>query len=113
MRYRTPPLYAVLGGDGSITATGTLRSLSPGVELTEGEPSPDFLRERRLVPLDQLPQDSLTHWSPPSHPTRGQTFLAPDGSRWVYQQPRDPDGQFRSDDPVTPEDEAAFTWVRV
>lgn len=46
----------------------------------------------------------------PWHPRRGDRWRAPDGSIWIYDQPRNPDGTYRSDDPSTPLRESALGW---
>lgn len=48
----------------------------------------------------------------PENPRRGDVFLAPDGSRWVWDQPRAADGTYLADDPETNGVESALQWVR-
>lgn len=43
-------------------------------------------------------------------PHRGDRWRAPDGTIWIYDQPRNPDGTYRSDDPSTPQRESALGW---
>lgn len=48
----------------------------------------------------------------PSSPRLWQRFTDHSGQRWIYRQPRDPDGTFSPDDITTPRDEAAPDWFR-
>ena len=50
-------------------------------------------------------------WSWPQSPARFDEWSGPDGSLWVFDQPRNPDGSYASDDPATDGDEAALRWV--
>ena len=50
-------------------------------------------------------------WQWPESPTRFQRWDAPDGSEWVYDQPRAADGTYMADDPATPESESALDWL--
>ena len=43
-------------------------------------------------------------------PRRGERWRAPDGTIWIYDQPRNSDGTYRSDDPSTPQSESARSW---
>jgi hypothetical protein len=53
-------------------------------------------------------------WEWPENPTRFQPWTAPDGSEWVYDQPRDPaTGQYLADDPETEAVESALQWLPV
>lgn len=44
-------------------------------------------------------------------PRRGERWLGPDGTIWIYEQPRNSDGTYRSDDPITPQSESALRWL--
>ena len=46
----------------------------------------------------------------PWSPRRGDRWRALDGTIWIYDQPRNPDGTYRSDDPNTPQRESALSW---
>lgn len=46
----------------------------------------------------------------PWYPRRGDRWRAPDGTIWIYDQPRNPDGTYRSDDPITLQRESALGW---
>lgn len=46
----------------------------------------------------------------PTDPKRFDTFTAPDGTKWIFDQPRNPDGTYASNDPLTPEIESALAW---
>lgn len=46
----------------------------------------------------------------PPNPRLWQQFTDQLGRRWIYRQPRDADGTFRSDDITTAVDEAAPDW---
>ena len=51
-------------------------------------------------------------WEWPENPARFQRWTAPDGSEWVYDQPRDPaTGQYLPDDPETDAVESALQWL--
>jgi hypothetical protein len=50
-------------------------------------------------------------WNPPESPSRFTTYTAPDGSEWVYDQPRNADGTYMADDPDTEKVESALGWV--
>jgi hypothetical protein len=49
----------------------------------------------------------------PANPERFQTVTTPDGKTWVFDQPRDPDGTFTSDDLSTLKIESAMRWIPV
>jgi hypothetical protein len=49
-------------------------------------------------------------WDPPDSPARYDPYTAPDGSEWVYDQPRNADGTYVSDDPETEVIESALDW---
>jgi hypothetical protein len=49
--------------------------------------------------------------TPLPKPRRFDRWRAPDGTVWVYDQPRNPDGTYRSDDTSTPERESQLTWM--
>lgn len=53
----------------------------------------------------------IAGWNPPTEPSRFQRYIAPDGSVWVWDQPRNEDGTFMADDPATPEQESAMRWL--
>lgn len=55
---------------------------------------------------------SFSQWAAvaPQNPSRLDTWSAPDGTRWVYDQPRGADGRYLSDDPNTAEKESALQW---
>lgn len=50
-------------------------------------------------------------WNPPTDPIRGDTYTAPDGSQWEWNQPRNLDGTYTTDNPDTPESESALQWL--
>jgi hypothetical protein len=53
-------------------------------------------------------------WEWPESPARFDEWEAPDGSEWVYDQPRDPaTGQYLADDPETEAVESALRWAPV
>jgi hypothetical protein len=52
-------------------------------------------------------------WQWPENPERGDQWTGPDGSRWLWDQPRDADGTYLADDPATPEQESALQWLPV
>lgn len=49
----------------------------------------------------------------PENPSRFQRWTAPDGSEWVWDQPRNELGQYLADDPETEEIESAPKWLPV
>jgi hypothetical protein len=52
-------------------------------------------------------------FQPPEEPARFDEWTAPDGSVWVYDQPRDELGQYVADDPDTEAVESALRWAPV
>lgn len=52
-------------------------------------------------------------WQWPEDPERGDEWIAPDGSRWRWDQPRDAQGQYLPDDPDTEAVESALQWLEV
>jgi hypothetical protein len=50
-------------------------------------------------------------WQWPENPARFDPWEAPDGSLWVYDQPRNPDGTYIADDPDTEVVESALRWI--
>jgi hypothetical protein len=52
-------------------------------------------------------------WDWPENPQRYQQWTGPDGSEWVFDQPRLEDGTYAPDDPGTPEAESALQWLPV
>lgn len=50
-------------------------------------------------------------WQWPESPERFMRWTAPDGSKWIYDQPRNPLGQYVSDDPATETVESALQWL--
>lgn len=51
-------------------------------------------------------------WDPPENPSRGDLYEAPDGTIWVWDQPRDENGQYVADDPDTDEVESTLRWIK-
>jgi hypothetical protein len=47
----------------------------------------------------------------PANPKRGMMHTLPDGSQWIFEQPRNKDGTFMGDIPCTPEVESALAWI--
>jgi len=54
----------------------------------------------------------IAGWAAPVNPPRYTHYEAPDGSIWVWDQPRGPRGQYLSDDPDTFVVESAMQWLR-
>ena len=52
-------------------------------------------------------------WEWPEAPARFQRWEAPDGSQWVWDQPRASDGTYLADDPATELSESAMQWLPV
>lgn len=52
-------------------------------------------------------------WDWPENPARGDEWTGPDGSKWVWDQPRGDDGQYLADDPETEVVESALQWLPV
>jgi hypothetical protein len=50
-------------------------------------------------------------WDWPENPARGDEWTGPDGSEWVWDQPRAEDGTYLVDDPATPAVESALQWL--
>jgi hypothetical protein len=59
------------------------------------------------------PPEPEPEWDWPEAPVRFEPFTAPDGSEWIYDQPRAADGAYAQDDPATEAVESAMRWVRV
>lgn len=51
-------------------------------------------------------------WNPPEDPSRGDLYEAPDGSIWQWDQPRDENGQYLTDNPDTDEVESTLKWIK-
>ena len=52
-------------------------------------------------------------WQWPEDPQRFDQWTAPDGSVWVFDQPRDAQGQYLADNPETDVVESALQWLEV
>jgi hypothetical protein len=52
-------------------------------------------------------------WEWPEYPERFDLFTAPDGSEWIWDQPRAENGTYLADDPDTEEVESLLRWVRI
>jgi hypothetical protein len=52
-------------------------------------------------------------WDWPENPARGDEWTGPDGSEWVWDQPRAEDGTYLADDPATEVIESALQWLLV
>jgi len=52
-------------------------------------------------------------WSWPENPERFEQWTAPDGSLWVWDQPRAADGTYLADDPATEAVESMLQWLPV
>lgn len=52
-------------------------------------------------------------WDWPENPQRYQQWTGPDGSQWVWDQPRAADGTYLPDDPETEAVESALQWLPV
>jgi hypothetical protein len=52
-------------------------------------------------------------WDWPENPARGDEWTGPDGSEWVWDQPRAENGTYLVDDPATPAVESALQWLPV
>ena len=52
-------------------------------------------------------------WDWPENPQRGDQWTGPDGSEWVWDQPRAADGTYLADDPETEVVESALQWLPV
>jgi hypothetical protein len=52
-------------------------------------------------------------WDWPENPERFDEWTGPDGSQWVWDQPRASDGTYLADDSATPEQESALQWLPV
>jgi hypothetical protein len=50
-------------------------------------------------------------FQPPVNPARFDEWTAPDGSEWVFDQPRGADGQYLVDDPETEAIESSLRWL--
>lgn len=52
-------------------------------------------------------------WNWPENPQRFLRWTGPDGSEWMFDQPRLSDGTYAPDDPATPQQESALQWLPV
>jgi hypothetical protein len=52
-------------------------------------------------------------WNWPENPQRFQRWTGPDGSEWIWDQPRLSDGTYAPDDPATEAVESALQWLPV
>lgn len=52
-------------------------------------------------------------WPWPENPQRGDLWTGPDGSEWIWEQPRAEDGTYLVDDPATEVVESALQWLPV
>jgi hypothetical protein len=57
--------------------------------------------------------EALGQWLWPEAPARFDEWSAPDGSRWVWDQPRGVDGQYLADDPDTEDVKSALRWLLI
>lgn len=57
--------------------------------------------------------DALGQWLWPENPARFDEWTAPDGSVWVWDQPRGADGKYLADDPDTEDVESALRWLLI
>ena len=71
----------------------------------EAEAPPDPYATLRDISL------RLSGGGRPPRPHRGDRWRAPDGTLWIYEQPRNADGTFRADHPATPQRESALSWL--
>ena len=55
----------------------------------------------------------LLPWQFPTAPVMRDIWTAPDGSQWIYDQPRNPDGTYAAADLTPPEVESALRWALV
>jgi hypothetical protein len=74
---------------------------------------PDFNPAQPHAIVIQSPTpDPFAKWASvaPQNPERFTVWLAPDETEWIYDQPRDANGRYLSDDPNTAESESALRW---
>lgn len=55
----------------------------------------------------------MEDWAWPPNPVRFERFTGLDGSEWIYDQPRNADGTYMSDDPETEVVESVMGWFPV
>jgi hypothetical protein len=71
-------------------------------------------RQRIRLPFDCSQVEVFAQvWNPPPNPARFDTYTQSDGTEWIYDQPRNPNGTYVSDDPETEQVESAMTWLLV
>lgn len=58
------------------------------------------------------PQPPSNPEKTPANPNRGDTYTGSDGTIWVWDQPRNDNGQYISDDPSTLNVESRLQWIR-
>lgn len=97
----------------TVTAPNTGSALAAvSVDILNGlvpNLNPDLPHDILVVPHAV---DPFEKWATvaPQNPTRFTVWLAPDETEWIYDQPRDENGRYLSDDPTTPESESALRW---
>lgn len=100
-------------GDSRVFLTAWNAARSAGLVSTELA-----LALQQLATSHDLPAEFSTAlgdqpWQWPAEPQRGDEWIAPDGSRWRWDQPRNTRGQYVSDDPSTEPVESAPRWLEV
>lgn len=65
------------------------------------------------IVLSPVTSPEFVKWAAqaPANPRRFDVWAAPDGSAWIYDQPRGRDGRYIADDPSTPVTESALQWI--
>lgn len=96
-----------------VAAWGTACSL--GLVSDELIPATQLLAAAHDLPAELIaalagPPES---WNWPENPDRFEQWTAPDGSLWVWDQPRAADGTYLADDPATEVVESALQWLPV
>lgn len=115
--------YAIVSAAGSTTASSPEEYFAASVVETvrqraeiykvgpyyAGPVDPQFNADG--TPYGQPEPTPEVNWEWPDAPERFDTFTAPDGSEWVYDQPRAEDGTYATDDPATEVVESALQWL--
>jgi hypothetical protein len=83
--------------------------------------SPELVQGLQMLATQfDLPAEFVTglagpqqQWDWPESPQRFQRWTGPDGSEWIWDQPRAVDGTYLADDPATEAVESALQWLPV
>jgi hypothetical protein len=96
-----------------VEASSTLGALTIAATAIQTGAVPHFQPNlRHNIVIKKASNSLFEKWADiaPADAQRFNTWVAPDGSQWIYDQPRDADGRYLIDDPNTPESETPLRW---